>query len=168
MLFAISGFTPAYAGKIEAAGTQVIGEQVHPRIRGEDTGMTIRFAPLMGSPPHTRGRLGNTPVIDAAVRFTPAYAGKIMAKSNRCRNVRVHPRIRGEDRFVIRRVVPVQGSPPHTRGRSWAAVLSVCMLRFTPAYAGKIGHARRMPLEHRVHPRIRGEDIFEHGAAESK
>ena len=151
-------FTPAYAGKINFRKPLGRAGWVHPRIRGEDRNSCRHDLRREGSPPHTRGRFSLLWRNSASLRFTPAYAGKIRPVAGCSPSSRVHPRIRGEDSSVKLIFHRVSGSPPHTRGRSWAAVLSVCMLRFTPAYAGKIGHARRMPLEHRVHPRIRGED----------
>ena len=50
------------------------------------------------------------------------------------------------------------GSPPHARGRLYAALLAAGTLRITPACAGKTGwcpHTRRRPTDH---PRMRGED----------
>ena len=94
----------------------------------------------------------------AALRFTPAYAGKIKCRLQRHSRHRVHPRIRGEDsriKFIFHRH---RGSPPHTRGRYILGSLQEGCTRFTPAYAGKILH-RYASVDHEwVHPRIRGED----------
>ena len=72
------GFTPAYAGKIIVKTKVKDAAWVHPRIRGEDLSPLIRVLPVMGSPPHTRGRLPMFTAIFTSVRFTPAYAGKIV------------------------------------------------------------------------------------------
>ena len=73
-------------------------------------------------------------------------------------NIRVHPRIRGEDSQPPAAHSPQRGSPPHTRGRfsdkKWRRQAS----RFTPAYAGKIVPEKPTHSRRQVHPRIRGED----------
>ena len=51
--------------------------QVHPRIRGEDSGVKALDAEGRGSPPHTRGRFVGRIFLNLLGRFTPAYAGKI-------------------------------------------------------------------------------------------
>ena len=49
------------------------------------------------------------------------------------------------------------GSPPHTRGIFFLAMLVLIVLRFTPAYAGNIGRGIQYLIITQVHPRIRGE-----------
>ena len=112
------GFTPAYAGKIGRIQRCEVSEH--------------------GSPPHTRGRLSLFTEKSEKKRFTPAYAGKIGALYGRPVKTEVHPRIRGEDSAGIQDFSGVQGSPPHTRGRSGVLGDFLSMERFTPAYAGKI------------------------------
>ena len=111
-----------------------------------------------GSPPHTRGRCGFTVDFNPNQRFTPAYAGKIVSwrEGVPCREV--HPRIRGEDCFLVSLAGSCQGSPPHTRGRSRLRPRGTAPCRFTPAYAGKIRFRNAGRTRTKVHPRIRGED----------
>ena len=112
----------------------------------------------MGSPPHTRGRLPADEPEVVRGGFTPAYAGKIESAQAGSRPLRVHPRIRGEDRSGSGITVRSGGSPPHTRGRCLPVVLAAPERGFTPAYAGKIGTSIPSASSARVHPRIRGED----------
>ena len=151
-------FTPAYAGKMGRPSEPVRRAQVHPRIRGEDSGGDARRRQGRGSPPHTRGRFDELDTCTPGLRFTPAYAGKMLCNIHAERTPRVHPRIRGEDPGLIASLYLFQGSPPHTRGRSWDGDNSKIGSRFTPAYAGKINLRFSRPLERQVHPRIRGED----------
>ena len=131
-------FTPAYAGKIRTGRPRSAHQWVHPRIRGEDRGPHHGQVRLRGSPPHTRGRLEPLQNQAQKLGFTPAYAGKISRNyQSTCKN-RVHPRIRGEDAFIITADDGYVGSPPHTRGRSRFTSNLYCRSRFTPAYAGKI------------------------------
>ena len=112
--------------------------KVHPRIRGEDVRQSDKRLISLGSPPHTRGRLIKTLLSVRSMGFTPAYAGKISLIPMYCVACRVHPRIRGEDSRTMQETTFAQGSPPHTRGR-WELLMSeLSLLRFTPAYAGKI------------------------------
>ena len=91
------GFTPAYAGKITSCDRSSRRTQVHPRIRGEDLAMADIGEGDEGSPPHTRGRWGCRAGRKPWMRFTPAYAGKILSSSGLRFSIWVHPRIRGED-----------------------------------------------------------------------
>ena len=98
------------------------------------------------------------PMRDKMIRFTPAYAGKMIQAAEDVRLPTVHPRIRGEDLLALLLSQIRTGSPPHTRGRSEAAEPETLPRRFTPAYAGKIGAIEVKGLREQVHPRIRGED----------
>ena len=90
-------FTPAYAGKIKRRGYARHPAGVHPRIRGEDSLLLWAIALGLGSPPHTRGRSSVFQTCTPHRRFTPAYAGKILAAFFHTTPDEVHPRIRGED-----------------------------------------------------------------------
>ena len=110
-------FTPAYAGKIVSFPVSDCFLWVHPRIRGEDYFNDLNENFVVGSPPHTRGRSAFKEPKKFGVRFTPAYAGKILVKRNVIKIVQVHPRIRGEDQNRMLQLPSHRGSPPHTRGR---------------------------------------------------
>ena len=71
-------FTPAYAGKIPVSLILLDRNEVHPRIRGEDSSSTVSASSVIGSPPHTRGRSSANHVCGRVFGFTPAYAGKIV------------------------------------------------------------------------------------------
>ena len=134
-------------------------DEVHPRIRGEDTDWSAIDHLLRGSPPHTRGRSADIEDGYSVQRFTPAYAGKIRQNQPGICRRQVHPRIRGEDYAADRKGSPETGSPPHTRGRFLTVMHRAERLGFTPAYAGKIACNRKCTARPRVHPRIRGEDL---------
>ena len=92
------GITPAYAGKISTTTRTSRGGQDHPRIRGENAGISSMLAASEGSPPHTRGKCavcfiqphevgipphtrGKFAVFLATMLglgITPAYAGKML------------------------------------------------------------------------------------------
>ena len=52
----IVGITPACAGKSECLITLNIGEQDHPRMRGEKKSSESQVGDTKGSPPHARGK----------------------------------------------------------------------------------------------------------------
>ena len=72
----------------------------------------------------------------------------------------VHPRIRGEDMSLGYSDMAAAGSPPHTRGRYIGVQSGGRADGFTPAYAGKMLSSCEGALLRKVHPRIRGEDLF--------
>ena len=113
----LTGFTPAYAGKMQRSRLYLYAARVHPRIRGEDSVRPLSTPTGAGSPPHTRGRFRAGAIYTPGRRFTPAYAGKIMSNFLSPTPKRVHPRIRGEDLVWLLTVTSLRGSPPHTRGR---------------------------------------------------
>ena len=155
----LRGFTPAYAGKIPDVPGNASGDEVHPRIRGEDCATGLGSTVEQGSPPHTRGRLRHRVGQYGRAGFTPAYAGKIGLTHFVVLDDEVHPRIRGEDYPRSYGVFRQMGSPPHTRGRFVPYSTAGVSGGFTPAYAGKISPDGRRQRARKVHPRIRGEDF---------
>ena len=129
----------------------------HPRIRGEKSTFTANATQLKGSPPHTRGKEHNDPLATALMRITPAYAGKSVVAFDIAEGSEDHPRIRGEKSAVQILFLPVQGSPPHTRGKALSAWSRTPFYRITPAYAGKSLAVPGLACPARDHPRIRGE-----------
>ena len=55
--FAITGITPAYAGKSVAAPLEVVYKQDHPRLCGEKHLLLGWLPDFMGSPPPMRGKV---------------------------------------------------------------------------------------------------------------
>ena len=68
-------FTPAYAGNTTGPAGHALPHRVHPRIRGEYSGVRCLAGSAKGSPPHTRGILILDILAGGHGRFTPAYAG---------------------------------------------------------------------------------------------
>ena len=131
--------------------------RVHPRIRGEYSLPRFQNAPVMGSPPHTRGILLDGVIPAHRFRFTPAYAGNTRFCHRSSDHAQVHPRIRGEYSTAVMLRPPCLGSPPHTRGIPLCFNLSSLASGFTPAYAGNTTAHRSGARAWQVHPRIRGE-----------
>ena len=130
--------TPACAGKTNGNTGQTRTCWDHPRMRGEDIVLADSKATKTGSPPHARGRHKPLQRPRNSLRITPACAGKTC--SSACVLLRRwdHPRMRGEDASRPAEMPPVDGSPPHARGR--------------------LGHYGFDIRQCRDHPRMRGED----------
>ena len=129
--------TPAYAGKTSVTVYTDLIFKDHPRICGENNPRLFRNSLILGSPPHMRGKLTASSPSDAAMRITPAYAGKtsfLWAIPIACRD---HPRICGENYSCSANLHDEQGSPPHMRGKLCPISQHCIVLRITPAYAGK-------------------------------
>ena len=108
--------TPAYAGNTSLILPNKSGFEDHPRIRGEYAFTVFSTLNFLGSPPHTRGILFAIWHCFSFFRITPAYAGNTLRYRYATREIRDHPRIRGE--YVTDAIKDVKnpGSPPHTRG----------------------------------------------------
>ena len=129
--------TPACAGKTARAAPSRCPHPDHPRMRGEDHGPPAEALICHGSPPHARGRLVLVVGFELGERITPACAGKTSERSEESLDIPDHPRMRGEDRSVVRLAQVQAGSPPHARGRLRAGVDRGAASRITPACAGK-------------------------------
>ena len=116
-------------------------------MRGEDCLLFCAAGVPGGSPPHARGRRRRRSPAYGRTRITPACAGKTCAKSNGVANRTDHPRMRGEDTYVLKVKPANEGSPPHARGR--------------------LSGPGRHPLNNPDHPRMRGEDVFTPGTTEN-
>ena len=75
-----TGITPACAGKRYSSSFPPAGAGDHPRMCGEKCVCGCLQTPLIGSPPHVRGKVSKYAAKPADYRITPACAGK----SNYC------------------------------------------------------------------------------------
>ena len=153
----VSRITPAYAGKRSCfvPKGQILGD--HPRICGEKFCRPFCPALRSGSPPHMRGKATRTGKRSKKIRITPAYAGKSQWAGGLVVSIGDHPRICGEKRGAPVSLIRSAGSPPHMRGKgSFFNVLN-CVIRITPAYAGKRLKRPMGDASAEDHPRICGE-----------
>ena len=70
------GITPAYAGKTNINRAARHNAEDHPRVCGENMGLSTAKATRTGSPPRMRGKHRNCRQYAYQHRITPAYAGK--------------------------------------------------------------------------------------------
>ena len=73
----------------------------------------------------------------AAIRITPAYAGKSSIATSLNEGNAGSPRLCGEKRQSNRKLEIPTGSPPPMRGKGFAPSVLPLPVGITPAYAGK-------------------------------
>ncbi len=160
-------FIPAYAGNQRALPTNPVTDwdAVHPpRTRGTPKTLAYEQPPRQTVHPRVRGK---------------NLINSLMVSSYPS----VHPRVRGEHPNVLVRTSAI-GSSPRTRGTplliSWGLLCHPLIpafagerlitvwgnsffKRFIPAYAGNARRENQRKLTRAVHPRVRGERIFNLG-----
>ena len=112
-----SGITPADAGKTRNRAIRSDGKQDHPRGCGENKKYFSLDMNELGSPPRMRGKLVYVDIRQAAVRITPADAGKTFAIAAAWRQIEDHPRGCGENSVRFWQAHDPAGSPPRMRGK---------------------------------------------------
>ena len=134
-----AGITPAWAGKrVSARLTRPIPRD-HPRMGGEKFALPQRFAGVVGSPPHGRGKAEPVLRVLDGHRITPAWAGKRYSCTHNIGKVEDHPRMGGEKSGKCAGGHGRVGSPPHGRGKVEEPVMIDMSMGITPAWAGKSG-----------------------------
>ena len=134
------GITPAHAGKRLPSSACIWPCWDHPRTCGEKFRDENLEAPLMGSPPHMRGK---------ALIVVCGYSGRWD-----------HPRTCGEKIDETTNTNEATGSPPHMRGKVVVVVVGPVETGITPAHAGKSASAALSPASPRDHPRTCGEKLY--------
>ena len=149
---------PAHAGKTPRGGASHCGQRAHPRSRGENTWILRRRCSRSGSSPLTRGKL--VPVLHYLLLkgLIPAHAGKTRRERVPDREVKAHPRSRGENLSGLIFLFFGLGSSPLTRGKRGAIPTSQCPPRLIPAHAGKTRTRSWQTVKAAAHPRSRGEN----------
>ena len=151
--------TPAYAGKSADRDEGRASVEDHPRLRGEKATAGWWLHYKMGSPPLTRGKGIYRRDERAALRITPAYAGKSVEQDPVAYAVKDHPRLRGEKPDYEIDVMRELGSPPLTRGKEAGQARIGQQHGITPAYAGKSSSSCVLLSPAEDHPRLRGEKV---------
>ena len=129
--------TPAGAGKTLYAVSMFSPSADHPRRCGENEEKERYYRHQQGSPPRMRGKLRYNLAKVIQIRITPADAGKTRCFSNHGLLTRDHPRGCGENVPVLGIAAKLLGSPPRMRGKPACSAASICLMRITPADAGK-------------------------------
>ena len=111
-----------------------------------------------GSSPLARGKHAFHATRGQSRRLIPARAGKTMWRLVAAAETRAHPRSRGENEPMMRRVPISVGSSPLARGKPAHRPVPAEDLGLIPARAGKTVGASRARRSARAHPRSRGEN----------
>ena len=69
-------------------------------------------------------------------RITPACAGNSATQNLYIEGDKDHPRVCGEQDFMLEDFMLEDGSPPRVRGTVWGSVMTAGGYRITPACAG--------------------------------
>ena len=106
-----------------------------------------------------RGKVAAIGGIGAAVRITPAYAGKRIQRVFFLIRFQDHPRLCGEKLVVEIAHSGDRGSPPPMRGKAASNRVDMDSAGITPAYAGKSLKRLRIDFKGMDHPRLCGEKL---------
>ena len=153
------GITPADAGKTSRRRGELQASKDHPRGCGENSECRCRAVCGVGSPPRMRGKPAFTTASIAAIRITPADAGKTISLSRAVFRIWDHPRGCGENYISTTKSSRYLGSPPRMRGKPVHPDDSRDCARITPADAGKTQRGHFFQRSFQDHPRGCGENI---------
>ena len=179
-LFAIeNGNIPAYAGKtepvrlrnqVDSEHPRVCGEtrpcsimgsnwSEHPRVCGENLHAGDKRQVRGGTSPRMRGKPELTRRMTRTLRNIPAYAGKTLQLQPDQVILEEHPRVCGENCFIIIAIIFACGTSPRMRGKLPKAFGRMWDHRNIPAYAGKTPGAPHLAEPSSEHPRVCGENV---------
>ena len=156
---AVTGITPACAGKSLFRPAACSSGRDHPRVCGEKESPLTQERVHVGSPPRMRGKVDDVRRGQTHSGITPACAGKSCRRCPQRSRSRDHPRVCGEKADNDYDEKPIEGSPPRMRGKDSDGGQRASASRITPAYAEKRYWQRTIQREYRDHPRICGEKL---------
>ena len=134
---AVTGITPACAGKSVIRISDGCLRRDHPRVCGEKLNALAQCPFILGSPPRVRGKVQLQVLHNASEGITPACAGKRRSVAAAARSRRDHPRVCGEKYPVMDDAFIDMGSPPRMRGKANTPDHRESAPGITPACAGK-------------------------------
>ena len=149
--------TPACAGKRRCKAAFCVWSWDHPRMCGEKTLYSGMHRVVLGSPPHVRGKGAVDFDLRHCIGITPACAGKRKELQEAVTGGKDHPRMCGEKLAARASGKPMEGSPPHVRGKGSALRMPHSFSGITPACAGKSTLERAIAHNEWDHPRMCGE-----------
>ena len=156
-LSAAHGITTAWAGKSLFVAESLICVWDHPRMGGEKARRRAGAFPLLGSPPHGRGKVEEQMKVANHRRITPAWAGKSRPIVRAGVFTGDHPRMGGEKGEYDTDSDNDTGSPPHGRGKGVVNGRAGLLVGITPAWAGKRPSHCSERRRSQDHPRVGGE-----------
>ena len=108
-----------------------------------------------------RGEVQESQNNDYFVGITPAHAGRSASNMNICIKSQDHPRACGEKKWGLNPWDGTPGSPPRMRGEDRRKLTKVVMMRITPAHAGRSLIWICRDVKEWDHPRACGEKQIE-------
>ena len=155
----VPGITPACAGKtyIRQVSSGVVWD--HPRVCGKNSSLSLRLAPISGSPPRVREKLNHSKNFFKSFRITPACAGKTSCCNFGDSWNRDHPRVCGKNSYFTLNGVYRPGSPPRVREKRKMFYDMRFSVGITPACAGKTQTVRKKCFHRQDHPRVCGKNL---------
>ena len=154
----VPGITPACAGKTFQEISDFLPSEDHPRVCGENEFAGYFVKGARGSPPRVRGKPAKILAGIPLVGITPACAGKTTCVGHLPPAPRDHPRVCGENWFLLKICGLSGGSPPRVRGKPRRLTVYERLVGITPACAGKTASAYRRSVSSGDHPRVCGEN----------
>ena len=113
----LTGLIPACAGKTVTRRRPAVCQRAHPRVCGENPLFSLPFLPVSGSSPRVRGKPGLGGHKDFMVGLIPACAGKTPRGCGDFQLHWAHPRVCGENYYLVRGGIATMGSSPRVRGK---------------------------------------------------
>ena len=151
------GLIPARAGNTRTRNLRKASLGAHPRSRGEHMGRSQAMIREAGSSPLARGTRTALLLGAVVIGLIPARAGNTNSIRASERQVRAHPRSRGEHRSFSSPVSPTTGSSPLARGTLKTLIIDEVSMGLIPARAGNTDYSFPLRGRERAHPRSRGE-----------
>ena len=109
-----------------------------------------------------RGREFTSVATQTVAGITPAYAGKSFGYASFIAFMWDHPRVCGEEGWIVLFLIFGMGSPPRMRGRVCNKIGKSPSAGITPAYAGKSPGRWCWGCPRWDHPRVCGEESVWH------
>ena len=150
---------PAYAGKTSEARRRRPRPPEHPRVCGENLRAPASRVRLLGTSPRMRGKRIADSTSTIRMGNIPAYAGKTLQLQPDQVILEEHPRVCGENCFIIIAIIFACGTSPRMRGKLPKAFGRMWDHRNIPAYAGKTPGAPHLAEPSSEHPRVCGENV---------
>ena len=157
-IFGPNGLIPACTGKTLSRRTAQRASSAHPRMCGENQGLTWQQLPTAGSSPHVRGKPRDGTRVDHLGGLIPACTGKTSQRARRWSESRAHPRVCGENMACWPARVSVSGSSPRVRRKRHERHVHARVPRLIPACAGKTVWVCAAVFGIPAYPRVCGEN----------
>ena len=152
------GLIPACAGKTACGRTPAGVTGAHPRVCGENSSPRSSRLADSGSSPRVRGKPPLRPPDVGGVGLIPACAGKTASWASPGRGSRAHPRVCGENEYLLMLTSSHGGSSPRVRGKPPLTPSTGSGRGLIPACAGKTPTDPFYGEWSRAHPRVCGEN----------